>query len=230
MVGTFSFGYRIEFTMFSRFIRLCILLFACLAAAFGQDPRPECPTISVTGPAGITMPGEKFVFSGDLRGLVSKDLTYVWEVSGGKIVDGQGTLKISIEGDWKDGSITIVATLNVIGLPTECPKSDSEAAGLSDPPDAVLIDEFGKRPTADIEARFRKFFAELANNPNNQGYIINYGTDKEIAAHEKLIAKYVAFRNFDRSRITMIRGGRHESGTVFSKLYRVPPGAYNPAP
>lgn len=39
-----------------------------------------------------------------------------------------------------------------------------------------------------------------------------------------------AGKNYDRSRLTLIRGGTHESGKVYTKLYRVPPGADNPTP
>ena len=47
-------------------------------------------------------------------------------------------------------------------------------------------------------ARLDTFFAELPNNPNNQGYIINYGTDKEIAERERLITNHIEFRKFDQ--------------------------------
>jgi len=58
---------------------------------------------------------------------------------------------------------------------------------------------------------------------------INYGTDKDIAAREKLITNHIAFRKFDRSRITLVRGGDRGNGPE-TKLYRIPPGAVNPNP
>jgi hypothetical protein len=51
-----------------------------------------------------------------------------------------------------------------------------------------------------------------------------------MTAREQLIAKSVTFRNFERPRITIVRGGKIPSGKVYTKLYRVPPGAENPAP
>lgn len=213
-------------------MRLVAAFLLFKALAFGQEGElSKCPTISVTGPAGIVQPGNQFVFSGDLEGTIPKYLTYVWEVSVGKITNGQGTLRISVAPDWRsDVGKTMVATLKVVGLPEGCPNSDYGSAAVLDEPRVVLFDEFGKRPTADIEVRFRKFVAELVSNPKDYGYIVNYGTDKQIAARERLFTTLIAFRNFDRSRITLVRGGANENGSVYTKFYVAPPGAKNPAP
>ena len=125
----------------------------------------------------------------------------------------------------------VTATVE-IGLDVDCgcQKSASETAPVAPKPEAVLVDEFGKLPNDDIRGRLDTFFTELSNNPNNQGYIINYGSDKEIAARERLITNHIAFRNFDRSRITLVKGGASADGEPRTKLYRIPPGADNPAP
>jgi hypothetical protein len=125
----------------------------------------------------------------------------------------------------------VTATVGV-GLDVDCgcQKEASETAPVAAAPEPVLVDEFGKLPNDDIRSRLDAFFAELSNNPNNQGYIINYGSDKEITARERLITNHIAFRNFDRSRITLVRGGASTDGDPHTKLYRIPPGATNPNP
>ena len=55
------------------------------------------------------------------------------------------------------------------------------------------------------------------------------GTDREITARERLITNHITFRNFDRSRITLVRGGDRGNGPE-TRLYRIPPGAANPNP
>ena len=105
----------------------------------------------------------------------------------------------------------------------------TESGPVTAAPEAVLVDEFGKLPNDDIRGRLDNFFQELSNNPNNQGYIINYGTDREITARERLITNHITFRNFDRSRITLVRGGDRGNGPE-TRLYRIPPGAGNPNP
>jgi hypothetical protein len=212
--------------------RLIVLLFLTIAMAqlaFAQV-QTNCPTISVIPPAGRVQPGEKFLFTGMVEGDTPKNVAFQWEVSGGKIVEGQGTLKISALAEWSAGGATIAATLNVLGLPEGCPRSASDTGAVIIDPGPILIDEFGRLANDAIRTRLDKFFAELGNNPNNQGYIILYGTEKEMAARERLITNGINFRNFDRSRITIVRGGTHESGRVYTKLYRVPPGADNPTP
>ncbi len=73
------------------------------------------------------------------------------------------------------------------------------------------------------------FFSELSNSPSAQGYIINYGTDKEIAKREKDIRAAIKFRKFDASRVTFLRGGDKGTG-IRSVLYVVQPGIPAPTP
>src|SRR5688572_29461512 len=125
--------------------RLTVLFFLALASvefSFAQPPA-NCPTISVSSPAGITQPGEKFVFTGTVEGDVPENLSFQWEVTGGKVTEGQGTLKISVDAEWLDGA-RITVTLNVVGLPEGCPKSASATAGVTGPHIPVLVDEFGR--------------------------------------------------------------------------------------
>jgi hypothetical protein len=126
---------------------------------------------------------------------------------------------------------SVTATVNIGGAPATCScdgVSASETGGIATLPEPVLVDEFGAMPNDDIRGRLDLFFAELSNNPNNQGYIINYGTPAQVATRERLIRNHIAFRRFDASRITLVNGG--DTGAVTTKLYRVPPGANNPTP
>lgn len=194
-------------------------------------PACDCHSISVSGPAGITAPGDTMTFTANVTG--GNITTYDWTVSGGTIESGQGTPSITVRTSQADANTSITATVNV-GPATDpscgCPMSASETGPVQGLPEAVLVDEFGALPNDDIRGRLDTFFAELQNNPTNQGYIINYGTDRQIAARERLITNHINFRNFDRSRITLVRGGASPDGEPRTKLYRIPPGAENPAP
>ena len=189
----------------------------------------ECPTLTVTGPAGITAPGDAMTFTANVVG--GPDVTYNWTVDRGVIESGQGTPSISVRTSREDAGQTVTATVNLGGLDPacNCPAEASETGPVDSVPDAILVDEFGRLANDDIRARLDAFFLELQNNPTNQGYIINYGTNAEIAARERLITNHIAFRQFDRSRITLVRGGDLGTGPN-TKLYRIPPGAENPTP
>lgn len=192
-------------------------------------PACDCPTLSVSGPAGITTPGDAMTFTANVSG--GPEVTYNWTVTGGTIESGQGTPSISVRTTLEDAGSNITATVQLGGLDPNCncTTSASETGSVDTRPTAELVDEFGKLANDDVRARLDAFFVTLQNNPTNQGYIINYGTDREIAARERLITNHIAFRRFDRSRITLVRGGDLGTG-INTKLYRVPPGAENPAP
>lgn len=95
-------------------------------------------------------------------------------------------------------------------------------------PEAYKSEEFGKATNGYVKMIFDGFMVELNNNPTAQGYIINYGTAKEIRARERQIRNAIAFRKYDRSRIVMVRGGN--SGKLETQLWIVPAGAENPKP
>ncbi len=189
----------------------------------------DCPTLSVTGPAGITTPGDAMTFTANVSGGAS--VTYNWTVSRGTIESGQGTPSIRVRTSREDAGQNITATVNLGGQDPacNCPETASETAPVDPYPEPLLVDEFAKLQNDDVRARLDAFFVELQNNPTNQGYIINYGTDRDIAARERLINNHIDFRRFDRSRITLVRGGDTGAG-INTKLYRIPPGAQNPAP
>jgi hypothetical protein len=171
-------------------------------------------------------------FTANVSGGSQQSVTYNWSVSSGTITSGQGTPSITVATDASMAGGNVTATVDIGGTDPSCgcKTGESATAPVADKPVATLVDEFGKLPNDDIRGRLDAFFTELSNNPNNQGYIINYGTDKEIAARERLITNHIAFRNFDRSRITLVKGGASPDGEPRTKLYRIPPGAENPAP
>jgi hypothetical protein len=81
-----------------------------------------------------------------------------------------------------------------------------------------------------VRARLDALFVALGNNPSAQGYIINYGTDRETAARERLIRDHIALRRFDANRITFLRGGANAIGVqgIWTRFFVVPPGANPP--
>ncbi|MGB7070274.1 MAG: hypothetical protein WBD22_12335 [Pyrinomonadaceae bacterium] len=191
----------------------------------------ECPTITVSGPAGITAPGGTMTFTANVSGGSQDSVTYNWSVSAGEITSGQGTtsITVAVPSEMSGGDIT--ATIDVGGTDPSCGCDTSWSASgpVDTKPTATQTDEFGPLSNDEIRARLDAFFATLANDPNAQGYIINYGTNRQIAARERLIQNHINFRNFDRSRVTLVQGGDLGTGAS-TKLYTVPPGADNPTP
>jgi hypothetical protein len=86
----------------------------------------SCPAINITGPAGITKPGEAMYFTANVAGTAD-ELTYNWTVSAGKITSGQGTPAIQVDTTGVGNRATITATLTISGLAPICANSDSES-------------------------------------------------------------------------------------------------------
>lgn len=100
------------------------LMFGFAATALSQ--AEHCPTFSVTGPAGIVEPGENvsFYLSAKPEG-VSKDLSFVWTVSGGKIIGRNDRPILNVRPE-KYFNKDTTATVTVTGLPEGCPVTASD--------------------------------------------------------------------------------------------------------
>ncbi len=190
----------------------------------------ECPTLSVSGPAGITSPGGTMTFTANVSGGSQESVTYDWTVSAGEITSGQGTpsITVAVPTEMAGGNITATVKLGGIDPNCGCTTEASETAPVAPKATAELVDEFGPLSNDDVRARVDNFFIQLQNNPNAQGYVINYGTDRQIAARERLITNHINMRGYDRSRITFVRGG--EGTGQNTKMFLVPPGADVPQP
>lgn len=94
---------------------------------------------------------------------------------------------------------------------------------------AVKTDEFGKANCEEFWARFDGFVNELQNNPDSTGYVLINGEKyslRTVLGYEKLTNGILKLRNFDRSRLVIIRGA--ESDAVNIQFWRVPAGAEPP--
>jgi len=187
----------------------------------------------VTGPAGITAPGGTMTFVANVSGG-SQDtaITYNWTVSAGTITSGQGTPSITVTAPDDPAITNVTATVTLGGFDPRCacPNEAHETAGIAPRPVATEIDTFGNLKPDDIKARIQAFYTtQLANNPNSQGYIINYGTPAQIAKRRADIMKAIAFLHLDPSRVTFVDGGDKGTGPE-THLWLVPPGATPPTP
>ena len=93
-------------------------------------------------------------------------------------------------------------------------------------PEAVNFYELGTTTKPELKSRLEEYFKKLTAEPDSQGYIINYGSDREVARREKIIRESIIFCKHDPSRITLVRGGNER--ILKTELWIVPPGADYP--
>ena len=211
-------------------LRVSIFIFALNFSAFSQTSENlDCPTLSVSGPPlGILNSNEPIRFSAEVKASESKIFTYNWTISYGEILSGQGTPTIYVNTEKVEGH-DVTATVEILDFPRGCPNIASENSGTICLPQSTLLDEFSSSEQRIDKARMDNFFAELQNNPNDQGYIIEKfkrNTSKAVIKQKLAkISSYIKMRGFDPTRITIVHDLADEIQTQF---WQVPPGATPP--
>ncbi len=157
------------------------------------------------------------------------DVKYTWTTSQGEIISGQGTPVITVQTTPEMAGENVTATVEIGGLCDCTDNRRSEVAGIADVIGPDKFDEFGSLSNDDVRGRLDNYFVELQNNPAARGYIINYGSARDIQRREALIRNHIRFRNFDASRITFVRGG-DRGNRIETLLFTVPAGAQPPTP
>lgn len=97
---------------------------------------------------------------------------------------------------------------------------------INSKPTAEKIDELGRATSEDIDLRLDTLVILLQKEPNALGYVITYGSEREIAWRERIIKDHLYLRNFDISRIILVKGGFIKE--VKSEFWFVPEGAEPP--
>jgi hypothetical protein len=189
----------------------------------------DCGTLDVSGPSGITTPGDAMTFTATVSGGPS--VTYNWSVSAGSIESGQGTSSIVVRTTKEMANSNITATVELGGTDPacHCQTTDSETGGIGSGPTLNKVDEFGAAKDDEVKPRVDNFYIQLANDPNAHGVIINYGTPAQIKARKAQIMKAINFLKRPADRVTFVDGPDRGNGieTVF---WIVPQGAESPTP
>jgi hypothetical protein len=160
------------------------------------------------------------------------DVTYNWTVSAGTISSGQGTSSITVDTMGLAPGSNVTATVDLGGVAPDCRgTSDSATGSLTPEVKPIDVDEFGALKDDDVKARVDGFFGQLNQQPNAQGYIINYGTPAQIKARRAQVMKAInrPGTGYDASRVTFVDGPDTKEG-IKTKFSIVPPGATPPAP
>ena len=108
-----------------------------------------------------------------------------------------------------------------------CFFSVSAFAQTKEKPQAYKFFEYEKISDTVLTQKLEDYYKQLASS-NSQGYIINYGKDKDAEKREKQIRKSNDFRGADPPKITYVRGDNKSKPKTI--LWIVPAGALPPTP
>ncbi|HEX8775506.1 MAG TPA: hypothetical protein VF735_18195 [Pyrinomonadaceae bacterium] len=215
---------------------LALVCFALLSVGSGtpsQAPATECPTVTVDCPTQVVAQGEKATITANVTGAApSLTLSYVWTVSAGIIIAGQGTPTITIDTTGVSGQ-SVTATVEVEGLDSVCGKT----ASCSLSPDCIVVsrrfDKYGDLAFADEKKRLDHFAERLKNEPGSHGYIMVYGKRGaragEAQARVNRAKDYLVTKaGILGERLVTVDGGDHERFSI--ELWITPQGAQPPSP
>ena len=191
--------------------------------------QTDCPKLTVTGPAGVTQPGEPMTIYADVTGDKSKKYWFAWTITDSVIMGGQGTSELKARYLPQAWGGRVTASVTVRGLPRGCADSASDTfAIIVDPGPEEVGAINNQRYVIDdnLLARLRRLFSE---DKNSQLYIrIYYGASParylKIRAH---ILRQLAATEIDPARITIVGSSGSARGAMF---WRIPPGVSDPAP
>ena len=158
----------------------------------------------------------------------SVKLTYRWKISAGKIIqENWSYIKVDLS-EVQDKRITVFVEAD--GLPSGCEKIVFRDFTVGNQPH--LFDSARRVHYSELAARLDGFLSFLYNHPSANGQIIVYADRsrglREMSISIRSLRSYLAFRNFDLSRISIIEGGFREDNTI--DMWVVPAGAPAPAP
>lgn len=201
------------------------------------DPRPtawevsHCPSISINSPTDAPRPGDKIPFKVILNNYFNRsNLEYNWSVSSGKILSGQGTPSIIVEGTELENT-SPTATIEIEGLPKGCRNILSETAPVCSCVTVILVNEYQKLTGVEENKKLDTLIAEMRNSPAARGFIqksFPSGQSKaDVYQHLKRILDYLKIQDVDVNTITF--GVAYGKNIEETRLYLIPPGADEPA-
>ncbi len=201
-----------------------------IISSFAQtNENSTCPTISVSGPAGVVEPNIKATFTVNVETKGKElNLEYIWSTSAGAILSGQNTPTLTVE--QPAGNLTV--TVEVKGLPDGCPNTDSETVGDVDlPPQAEKLEEFSGSFSQINKAGFKKIIAAVQNDQYAQLYICKkYKDDSskiKIDKTSEKVKNYLLKAGIEADRIVFVD---FPAKTVSLEFWLVPVGATPPSP
>jgi hypothetical protein len=232
--------------------RVFILLLCCCGVVFLAQPTPaqqkydySCTLIDLSYPTYIVSGRKPIPLSVEVLGAnevlgeeTAKRLKYVWTVSGGTVIRGEGTSSILVSALPASGHpvLTLPIKLKLEGGEPACETEKSFSISIDtecSPP--KKFDEYGDLPFQQEKSRLDALAAKLATRgPFSKLYIIAYSGRayclwEEAMLRAKRARRYLIEQHgIDAERIIAADNGFRENLTV--ELFIARPGSCGPLP
>ena len=94
--------------------------------------------------------------------------------------------------------------------------------------DLIQLPTIGDVANDQVRAEIDNLFIRLQNEPSSTGYILTYGSSRDVARREKLIRDHIRLRRYDSSRVVLLNNP--DGSEIRSEVYLVPQGVEPPTP
>jgi hypothetical protein len=179
----------------------------CEACDESKSTKPDCPAISITGPAGPTERGDTMEFRVVADPALPPHSRFAWTVSTGRIELGQGTSSIIVRVPEDSTSVIVKANVKISGLVKGCTASAEETAGIIETQIGDPLDQYGQISLFDEYARMQSGVAAALQDKNSLLIIIRqsprYGAADK--ARIRALKQFIVNRlHFPKSRFMII--------------------------
>lgn len=192
----------------------------------GYDAWTEtgmCPSFWINVP---DIEDDLVSFTATIDGKLPENVSFLWMVKGGDIVNGQGTTSLTVRGR-KGENVSVAFEIN--GLPKQCKNSVYETAPIIEQPEITAIDEFDGNQIALDKSRSERWLQLLAETPGATLFVIKYFPNEDSRSSEvisELGKRLLKELGEDRFQIlTTI-----EKAPPRTRVFIVPSGAEFPEP
>ena len=180
---------------------------------------PECPRLQILCPSGVET-GQRIVFDSLVNGsLGTSPLVYNWTISGGSIIDGQGTRSITVDAAGLEGQ-SVTATAVLAGYDTSNSRC-SASCSVSVPVRQTCrkFDEYPEITRNEEKARLDNLGVELQNDPFATAYVTIHPAEKgkpgDVEKRSRNITDYlINSRGLDIKRIVFKTGSVRPTSVV----------------
>ena len=194
-------------------------VFASTLLTVECPPVPECPRLQILCPSGLEV-GQRLVFDSLVSGtLGTSPLVYNWTISGGSIIDGQGTRSISVDTAGLEGQ-SLTATAMLAGYDSSNGRcSASCAVSIPVRQTCRKFDEYPEITRNEEKARLDNLGVELQNDPFATAYVTIHPSEhgKPGAAEKRshnIIDYLINSRGLDSKRIVVTTGSARPTSVV----------------
>ena len=194
-------------------------VFASTLVLVECPPAPECPQVRISCPSQ-TEPGQPIEFVSTVSGSIgTAPLVYNWTVSGGSIIEGQGTSSIKVSAAGLEGQ-SITATASLAG--SEASLAGCSASCAIQIPVAQTCRKFDEYPEIsrnEEKARLDNLGVALQNDPFATAFVIVHPGERsksgDVAKRSHNVTDYlINSRGLDGKRVVLQVGAIRPTAVI----------------